>query len=116
MKVPGEANTEALIEYIDDSLFKEEPRKLKNKNHSKKYNVGFSIFYALMCVAAFGIVLNRLISLDFNAVQIALFVIFLATASFLGFRLTGIICELELVTAKAGFVQLIRDFLYMPNW
>lgn len=114
IKVPGEVNTEAMVEYMASALYEENPPKLTNKNHSKSYNIGFSIAYGLMFIAAFGIVLNRLVSLEFNIVQIVLFVIFLATASFLGFRLTGIIRELELVTAKAGFTQLVRDFLYMP--
>ncbi|MFZ2545208.1 MAG: hypothetical protein WAW80_04480 [Candidatus Saccharimonadales bacterium] len=114
IKVPSDANTDAIVDYMENALYEEKHNKLSSKNHSKKYNVGFSIFYALMFIVAFGIVLSRLISFDFNPIQIVLFVIFFATASFLGFRLTSIIRELELVTAKAGFIQLIRDFLYMP--
>lgn len=103
-----------MVTYMDNALYAEEQKMLSSKRHTAKYNIGFSVFYALMFIVAFGIVLNRLISWEFNIVQIAIFVIFLATASFLGFRLTGIIRELELVTAKTGLIQLIRDFLYMP--
>ena len=114
IKLPSSRNTDAVVNYIENALYEEEPNKLSSKNHSKKYNIGFSIFYALTFIIAFGIVLSRLIALDFNVVQIILFVIFFATASFLGFRLSGIIRELELVTANSGPIQLIRDFLYMP--
>jgi len=114
IKLPSSRNTDAVVNYIENALYEEEPNKLSSKNHSKKYNIGFSIFYALTFIIAFGIVLSRLIALGFNVVQIILFVIFFATASFLGFRLSGIIRELELVTANSGPIQLIRDFLYMP--
>lgn len=114
IKVPDDINTDAMVTYMDNALYAEEQKMLAGKRHTAKYNIGFSVFYALMFIVAFGIVLNRLISWEFNIVQIAIFVIFLATASFLGFRLTGIIRELELVTAKTGLIQLIRDFLYMP--
>ena len=40
--------------------------------------------------------------------------IFLATAAYLGFRMTHSVRELELITAKPGIVQVIRDFLYLP--
>lgn len=114
IKVPGKVNTEAVVDYMSDALYSEDTKKISSKNRSTKYGVAFSIVYVTMFIFAFGLVLNRLISLEFNLVQIVLFIIFLATASFLGFRLTGIIRELELVTAKAGIIQLIRDFLYMP--
>lgn len=114
IKVPSDENTDAIVQYMDSALYDENQNKLSIKDHSKKYSFGFSAFYAVMFIVAFSVVLNRLIVLDFNPVQIVLFVIFFATASFLGFRLTGIIRELELVTAKSGLLQLIRDFLYMP--
>lgn len=114
IKVPGQVNTEAMVDYIETSLYEEDTKKLYTKERPKKYSIGFSIAYAVMFIVAFGLVFNRLVVFDFNPVQIFLFVIFLATASFLGFRLTHIIRELELVTAKAGTIQLIRDFLYMP--
>ena len=114
IKVPSEANTDAIVDYMENALYEEKQNKLSNKHHTKKYSIGFSIFYALMFIIAFGIVLSRLIAFDFNVVQIVLFVIFFATANFLGFRLTGIVRELELVTANSGTIQLIRDFLYMP--
>jgi hypothetical protein len=114
IKIPGEANTEAMVTYVDDALYEEKVNKISSKDHTKEYGIGFTIVYAAMFIVAFGVVLNRLIAFDFNLVQIALFIIFLAAASFLGFRLTGIIRELELVTAKTSLVQLVRDVLYMP--
>ena len=114
IKIPGRANTDALVHYMEAALYKNNSVKLTPKVRSKKYNTWFSIIYGAMFITAFGTVVAGLIALHFNAVQVFLFVIFLATASFLGFRLTRMIRELELVTARAGILQVTRDFLYVP--
>lgn len=115
LKLPGEANTKAIATYIDTALYGNSNRAyLYGKPPKRTRSFGFTAAYALTFVVAFGVVVNRLILWEFNLVQGVLFFIFLATASFLGFRLTHIIRELELVTAKPGIIQLIRDFFYMP--
>ncbi len=115
IKLPGQANTNALTKYIESALYADKNQvRLYTKERESSYTAGFTIAYALMFIAAFGITLDRLLALEFNILQIVLFFTFLATASFLGFRLTHIIRELELVTAKAGVIHAIRDFLYMP--
>jgi hypothetical protein len=67
-----------------------------------------------MFVLAFYLLTTRLAALGFNIIQGVIFFIFLSTASFLGYRLTLQIKELEIVNTNQGIVALIRDFLYAP--
>jgi hypothetical protein len=115
-KLPGEANKKALVQYIIGMLYNDE----KAHKPTVKYiePVGnamvFNFVYIAVFIGAFYLVSNRLGALDFNIVQALIFIIFLSTASFLGYRLTMQIKELELVNTNQGFIALIRDFLYAP--
>jgi hypothetical protein len=115
LKTPGTANTKALVAYTDEMLYKDSERAvLHAKNRSESYPLGYTVLFGLMFVITFAIVITLLINWDFNIVQGVIFFIFLATASFLGFRLSRIIRKLELVTTKSGMIAIIRDFLYFP--
>jgi hypothetical protein len=74
----------------------------------------FNTVYAIMFVGVFYLVAEQLRVLEFNIVQGIIFFVFLSTASFLGYRLTVQIKELEIVSRHHGFIALIRDFLYAP--
>ncbi len=75
----------------------------------------FNTVYAIMFVGVFYLLAKELLfTLDFNIVQAFIFFVFLSTASFLGYRLTVQIKELEIVSRNQGFIALIRDFLYAP--
>ena len=115
LKIPGKANTHALVDYMKDAMYGgNKQASLYAKPKTSRYSTGFTIVYGAMFLIAFGAVVNRLFAWDFNIVQGAIFFIFLATASFLGFRLSHTITELELITAKPGAIQMIRDFFYLP--
>ncbi len=115
LKMPGSTNTKALMAYVEDMLYSEETRiTLLAKRRKPKYSFGFKIVYALMFLIVFGAVTVCLASWEFNVVQGVIFFIFLATASFLGFRLSHIVRDLELVTVRQGFFAAIRDFLCLP--
>jgi hypothetical protein len=115
LKLPSVANTKAIQHYADNMLYGD-PRhvNLYPLNKNTKYPVGFKVAYILMFLLAFGLVVNLLIYAQFNIVQGAIFFVFFATANFLGFRLSGFVRDLELVTAKSGLIMTLRDFLYMP--
>jgi hypothetical protein len=81
---------------------------------NKKYPIGFSIAYVLISLIIFALVIDVLIILEFNIVQGLIFFIFLATASFLGFRLSRIVRELELVVAKSGVISTIQELIFTP--
>ncbi len=115
LKTPGHANTKALVAYAEEMIYEDSERAvLQPKKRADGYPAGYKVLFGLMFVVTFTIVITRLIDWDFNIVQGVIFFIFLATASFLGFRLSRIIRELELITAKSGMIAIVRDFLYFP--
>lgn len=52
--------------------------------------------------------------IGFNVVQMAIFFIFFSTASSLGFRLSGMVREIELSSHRIGTLSALRDFFYLP--
>lgn len=115
LKLPGEANTKALVTYMDEMLFEGQKRTtLRSSKKPKPYSLTFKVIYGSMFVIAFTVVSLLLMMWHFNVLQGIIFFIFFASASFLGFRLSRIIRELELVTIKAGMLSILRDFVYLP--
>ena len=115
LKLPSVTNKNALLNYIETMLYKNGvvslPMKVPQKTN-KSYT--FNVVYILMFVGVFYLVASRLIAWHFNIVQGITFFIFLSTASFLGYRLTLLVKELEVVSTNQGLIALIRDFLYAP--
>lgn len=115
IKMPNKTNAKAIKKYAD-KMFYEDNKQVNLHSIVKDvhYPIGFTIAYSLMFLVVFGLVTKMLINFDFNIVQGAIFFVFFATASFLGFRLSRIVKELELITDKPGIIMTIRDFLFMP--
>lgn len=116
-KLPAAANKRALTRYIESMLFVQEqeaPAVMIKTTQPTSRSIVFNTLYGLMFAVAFYLVIDRLIALQFNIVQGAIFFVFLSTASFLGYRLTLQVKELEIVTSNQGVIALIRDFLYAP--
>lgn len=115
LKMPGDANTRAMQQYAENMIYGDDKQiNLYPVDKKHDYPIGFKVAYILMFLLVFGLVTNVLINLQFNFVQGAIFFIFFATANFLGFRLSRIVREMELVTTRAGFLATVRDFIYMP--
>jgi hypothetical protein len=114
-KLPGNTNTKAIKAYTDDMLYGAQANtSLYPAMKTKKYPIGFSIAYALMFLIIFAVVANILYMLGFNIVNGLIFFIFIAAASFLGFRLSRIVRELELVAVKQGAISTIRELIFTP--
>jgi hypothetical protein len=114
-KMPSQSNKKAVVNYIDGMLYVGNHVKPQLKFFQPTgRSYFFNTVYALMFLAVFYIVAKQLINLHFNIVQGFIFFVFLSTASFLGYRLTILIKELEIVSRNQGFISLIRDFLYAP--
>ena len=77
-------------------------------------SIGFNTLYAVTFIAVFSALSYVLYLLHFNIVQGVIFFIFLSTASFLSFRLSRQINELEAINTTQGTLSLIRDVIYMP--
>lgn len=114
-KMPSQNNRKAIVNYIDSMLYEnvvEKPRLKYPQSTGRSYF--FNTVYVTMFIAVFYLVARQLMALEFNVVQGVIFLVFLSTASFLGYRLTVQIKELEIVSRSQGFIILIRDFLYAP--
>lgn len=114
-KLPGETNAKAIRAYADDMLYGDQSRvNLYPTIKDRSYPVGFKIAYAVLFVVVFGFVSYLLMLLQFSIVQGLIFFTFLAAASFLGFGLSRIVKELELVAIKPGALSTFRDLLFTP--
>jgi len=114
-KLPGETNAKAIKAYADDMLFGDQSRvNLYPTIKDRTYPIGFKIAYAMLFLVVFGFVTYILMLLHFSIVQGLIFFTFLAAASFLGFGLSRIVRELELVTFKPGALTTFQDLLFTP--
>lgn len=115
MVLPGPANTTRLVEQIDQTLYKSEQQKLLVRRPGKEFGTGYNVAYGILFIAVFGGAAALLWHfLDFDFVHLLIFFVFLSAASFLGFRLSRMIRELESIETYQNGVTLVRDFLYMP--
>lgn len=114
LKMPGTANTKALVGAIDDILYHSDSQPVTIRPKKAAGSATFNVVYAIMFALAIGIITYLLILLQFNIVQGAIFMIFLSTAAFLGYRLSLQIKELEMVAAGQSLISILRDFLYTP--
>ncbi len=115
LTVPGVRNTNAVINQIigvlfDDKRYESYAIRVPKDSSSIGFNVAYSIMFLLMFAGLSYI----LYLLEFNIVQGMIFFLFLSTASFLSFRLSRQIHEIEAVHASQGSISLLRDIIYMP--
>lgn len=112
--LPGYANTTALVDRIDSMLYSDQPVLSAQKMKTQQYNPVFYGIYALLGLIVFGLVVWALILLEFSWLHIIIFMLFISTASFLGFRLSRMIRELEVVKTRQNGVTFMRDLVYLP--
>ena len=113
--LPSGANTKRLVDEIEQSLYVESKTKKLLTRRSQSFGMAFNIVYAAIFVAVFGSVAWVLWNyFGFELLHLTIFFIFLSGASFLGFRLSRMIRELEAVETNQNAVTTVRDFLYMP--
>ncbi len=114
LPMPGFANTQALSRRIEALLYGNESEKILLKRRKKSFNTAFNVVYTLLFLAVFGGAAWLLIQLDFSVLHLIIFFVFLSTASFLGFRLTRIVREIEVIDGDQSGLTIGRDLLYMP--
>lgn len=113
LSTPGPRNTDAVVDQVQTMLFAGNTDAHDIKIPRSSRSVGFNAAYAIMFMIMFAGLSYILYSLEFNIVQGIIFFIFLSTASFLSFRLSRQIQELEVIHTQ-GTLSLLRDILYMP--
>ncbi len=115
MMLPGSANTVRLVEQIDQTLYGDKQSRQLVRKTGQQFGIGYNIAYGAVFVTVFGGVAYLLWRLfEFDIMHLLIFFVFLSAASFLGFRLSRAIRELESVESAQNGVTLVRDFLYMP--
>ncbi len=112
--LPGYANTTALIDRVDTMIYGEKTTLVKKQLAGRRYSPVFSFAYALLSLVVFGGVTWLLVLLNFSLVHIVIFFVFISAASFLGFRLSRLIRELEIVRGSSNGLTFIRDIIYLP--
>ncbi len=114
LQLPNYANTTALVDRIDVILYGERVTITKARARASSYSPVFSALYLLSGLVVFGGVMWLLLMLGFSLVHIGIFIIFFSAASFLGFRLSRLIRELEVVRSASNGLTVIRDLIYLP--
>jgi hypothetical protein len=113
--MPSGENAGALSDYIDRALFtSERPVHLPVRPFGKPVSDFAKLLYGVLFLVPFAVIIFVLMLLHFNGVQGIIFFVFISTASFLGFRLSQIVREMELVTKEANIIRSLRDFFYLP--
>jgi hypothetical protein len=113
--MPTEGNTHALNREITRILFEPIPTKPFIKGRQKTFNTKWNFAYGLVIIAVFAGVTWLLVHyVHFEWIHLLIFFLFISTASFLGFRLSRQIREIEVGDEAQTSVTMIRDFLYMP--
>lgn len=115
LRLPGIPNAQALQEYIDKALYADDPPlKPSLRSITRSMSAGAKFLYTFVFLVPFSVTVFVLSLLHFTVVQQIVFFVFLSAASFLGFRLSQAIRELEIVTHDVGFLAAMRDFFYLP--
>lgn len=112
--LPSYANTTALVDRIDAMLYGERTVLMRKQLVGRQYGSIFSIIYVMLALVVFGGVTWLLLMLNFSLVHIAIFFAFISAASFLGFRISRLIRELEVVNSASNGLTFIRDMVYLP--
>ena len=115
LSTPTTRNTDVIINHASSMLYADGDHKTYAIRTPKSSpSVGFNIAYTVMFALIFGALSYILYRLQFNIVQGVIFFVFLSTASFLAFRLSNQIREIEAVHLSQGSLALMRDIIYMP--
>ncbi len=114
--MPSAENTRALHRTMTRILFEPVPTKpFLGVRPKKKFGVGYNVAYTLAIIAVFGGFGYLLVRYaQFEWIHLVIFFTFISTASFLGFRLSRAIREIEVGEEAQTSVTMLRDFLYMP--
>jgi len=114
LSTPSEANTARLVSQADEMFYGATSRQISRVSGST-FGAGYNFIYATIFLVVFTSVSWILMTyFSFAIPHLVVFFIFLSGASFLGFRLSRMIREVESVDSQQNGVTVLRDFFYMP--
>ncbi len=113
LRPPSLSSAQPVREYIDTLLYGTGEFYMQ-VSPQRVSSLRTKFIYFLLFIVPLVISLLILQRIGFNTVQMIIFFIFFSTASFLGFRLSSQVRELELATRRTGLLASLRDFFYLP--
>lgn len=112
---PSRANTIRLVNQAEEMFYGASSRELARASNGAKFGTAYNIAYGAVFLVVFALVSWVLMTFfRFEIPHLIVFLIFISGASFLGFRLSRMIRDLESVDSQQNGTTVIRDFLYMP--
>lgn len=114
LSLPSYANTTALVDRADAMLYGNSEQIASARVREKRYSGTFNAIYILSALAVFAGATWILAQLGFSWVHIIIFFLFFCAASFLGFRLSRQVRELEVIKEKQNGFTFLRDLIYLP--
>lgn len=114
LTLPPYANTTTLIARMEAMMFGNSEQISSARVTERRYGSVFSAIYTLSAILIFAGVTSILLKFGFSWVHIAVFFLFFSAASFLGFRLSRLVRELEIIKAQQNSLTFIRDLVYLP--
>ena len=115
MRLPGRANTVHLTNEVERIFYSDPTATQLHRRRPQSFGATYEFAYAVAFVLVFGgVALGLWLGFGFSWLHLIIFFIFLSAASFLGFRLSRMIRELESITSNQNGLTAARDFLYMP--
>lgn len=115
MRLPGRANTVHLTSEAERILYDQPVAKQLHRRRQQKFGAAYEVAYAVGFIIVFGgVALLLWLGFHFLLLHLFVFFVFLSAASFLGFRLSRMIRELEAIESNQNSLTAARDFLYMP--
>lgn len=114
LSLPTYANTTALVNRADAMLYGGSKQISSARVREKRYSSTFNILYAVSAMLVVAGATWLLVKLGFSWVHIVVFFMFFSAASFLGFRLSRMVRELEVIREQQNGFTFVRDLVYLP--
>ncbi len=119
IRVPGEKNTEKIIQGIREILRPDTERqifaKFRKPRLRSRFTTGvFTFLYAITFIVTFGALIALLASLKFSLVSMFVFLFFLTVVSFFGLKIRQNVKELEILDRRDNVVTILVDFFSVP--
>ncbi len=113
--LPTSGDARKTAHYMEQLLYGDEPPHINVRERAKPYSPLAKTVSTILFLIPFGITVLALRRLEFNLLQVGIFFIFFSTASFLGFRLSGMVRELKMSSRReTGLFPILLDFFYLP--
>jgi len=118
-KLPGEKNTDLILERVKNIVFKDELGITENERRVGKIkrralSLVFRAFYFVVFVLSFGVVTYSLTVIGFSFIAIGIFLFFLSVVSFFAYVIKQSTKDILLVRDDDGVIGSFFDLFFLP--